>query len=84
MEWSLDDPTGTLAVTFNAVVAPTRDLVDAFLDQVKPIAGGSTIQRLVVNGERVTRRGPLRYPDIATPVLYEAARRRTTGVPAPR
>lgn len=82
MEWSLDDPTSTLEVTFNPV-APSRDEVGAFLEQVHPIISRSAIRTLLVNGERVNRRGPLTYPDVATPVLYEAARRRTLGVPTP-
>ncbi len=82
MEWNLDDPTGTLEVTFNGVL-PTRDEVGAFLERVKPIVSRSAIRTLLVNGERVNRRGPLIYPDIATPVLYAAARRRTVRVPTP-
>ena len=82
MEWSLDDPTGTLEVTFNPAAAPSRDEVGAFLEQVKPIVSQSPIRTLVVDGERMTRRGPLTYPDVAIPVLYEAARRRTVGVHA--
>jgi hypothetical protein len=37
----------------------------------------------MIDGERVNRRGRSAYPDIATAVLYEAARRRTFGVPTP-
>jgi len=81
MEWSLDDPTGTLEVTFNRTSAPSRDEVGAFLEQVKPIVGRSAIRTLLVNGERVNGRGLLTYPEIATPVLYAAARQRTVGVP---
>jgi hypothetical protein len=83
MEWSLDDSTDTLEVTFNQAVAPSRDEVVAFLEQVEPIVSRSAIRTLLVNGERVNRRGPLTYPDVATPVLYESARRRTLGVPTP-
>ena len=80
MEWRLDEPTGTLEVNFSAV-APSREDVGAFLAVVKPIVSRSAIRTLLVNGERVTRRGPLTYPDVATRVLYEAARRRTVGAP---
>jgi hypothetical protein len=79
MEWRLDDPTGTLEVTFNRAEAPSRDEVGAFLEQVKSIASQSAVRALLVNGERVTGHRALTYPEIATPVLYEAARWRTLG-----
>ena len=79
MEWRLHNLTGTLEVMFNRAEAPSRDEVGAFLEQVRPIASQSAIRALLVNGEPVTSRRPLSYPEIATPVLYEAARRRTLG-----
>jgi len=84
MEWRLDDPTGTLEVRCNLAEVPSRDEVGAFLEQVKPIASQSTGRTLLVSGEAVTRRRPLSYPEIATPVLYEAARRRSLGPRTPR
>ena len=79
MDWRLDDPTGTLEVSFNGAAAPSRDEVGEFLEQVEPIVIQSVVRTLLVNGEPVTRRRPLTYPEVATPVLYEAARRRTLG-----
>jgi hypothetical protein len=83
MEWRLDHPTGTLEVTFNRGAAPSREEVGAFFEQIQPLLSERAVRTLLVNGERLAGRGPLTYPDIACPVLYEAARRRTLEVQYP-
>jgi hypothetical protein len=77
MEWRFDQSARILEVTFNGGEGPSRDEVGAFLKQVEPLANNRAVQTLLINGKRVTHRRPLAYSEIANPMLYEAARRRS-------
>jgi hypothetical protein len=83
MEWRFDQSARILEVTFNGGEAPSRDEVGAFLRQVEPLVSSRAVQMLLINGKRVTHRRPLAYGEIASPMLYEAARRRSLRIPSP-
>jgi hypothetical protein len=77
MRWELHEQMGTLEVTFDEAPPPSREEVEGFLRQVQPLVADVEVRALLLNGERVKRNQGLSYPEIAGPIRYEAARRRT-------
>jgi hypothetical protein len=77
MRWELHEQMGTLEVTFDEAPPPSREEVEGFLRQVQPLVADVEVRALLLNGERVKRHQGLSYPEIAGPIRYEAARRRT-------
>ena len=77
MRWELHEEMRTLEVTFDEAPPPSREEVEGFLQQVQPLVAGVGVRALLLNGERVKRPQGLSYPEIAGPIRYEAARRRT-------
>jgi hypothetical protein len=77
MRWELHERMGMLEVTFDEAPPPSREEVEGFLQQVQPLVADVEVRTLLVNGKRVNRTQGLSYPEIAGPIRYEAARRRT-------
>ena len=77
MHWELHEQMGTLEVSFDEAPPPSREEVEGFLQQVQPLVADVEVRALLLNGERVKRHQGLSYPEIAGPIRYEAARRRT-------
>jgi hypothetical protein len=77
MRWELHEQMGTLEVTFDEAPPPSREEVEGFLQQVQPLVADVEVRALLLNGERLKRHQGLSYPEIAGPIRYEAARRRT-------
>jgi hypothetical protein len=78
MRWQLRPP-DTLEISLLEGAPPSREEVNSFLEDVKPLVGMVGLHALVLDGERIDRRRPLTYPEIAAPILYEAARSRTSA-----
>jgi predicted pyridoxine 5'-phosphate oxidase superfamily flavin-nucleotide-binding protein len=77
MDWEVDGRTATLRIDFDEGPSPSRDEVEGFLRQVAPVLGRQTVRRVSVNGDPVIRRRNVTVEDVALPVLYEAAQRRS-------
>ena len=77
MRWELHEQLGTLEVTFDEAPPPSREEVEGLLQQVQPLVADVEVRSLFLNGERVKAHQGLSYPEIAGPIRYEAARRRT-------
>ena len=77
MRWELHEQMAILEVTFDEAPPPSREEVEGFLRQVQPLVADVEVRALLLNGERVKRNQGLSYPEIAGPIRYEAARRRT-------
>jgi hypothetical protein len=77
MRWELHEEMRTLEVTFDEAPPPSREEVEGFLQQVQPLVADLEVRALLLNGERVNRPRGLSYPEIAGPIRYAAARRRT-------
>jgi hypothetical protein len=78
MRWQLRPP-GTLEVSLLEGGPPSRAEVHSFLERLKPLVGQVGLHALVLDGERIGGRRPLTYTEIEAPILYEAARSRTSA-----
>lgn len=76
LESQHDEGSGTLWVHFGEGLPPSRAEVDEFLLQLSPLLRAGTVRSVSVNGARVNRLRSQTVDDVASPVRYEAARRR--------
>jgi hypothetical protein len=78
MEWHLDDHSDTLEIALRGGPAPSREEVEAVLQEMKLLVGDEGVRAMLIDGQRVSG-GRLTFPEIVGLVRYQAARWRTRG-----
>ena len=76
MEWKLDDASATLEIALTDGLAPSRDDIETFLQEVSLLVSDQGVRAMLIDGQRVSG-GPLTFPEVAGLVRYQAARWRT-------
>lgn len=78
MEWQLNDRSRILEISLPGGRAPSRDEVEAFLQEMNLLIGDEGVRAMLIDGQRVSG-GHLTFPEIVGLVRYQAARWRTLG-----